>query len=259
MCEKIKNKLNTGFIGKRIISVEQTDSTNSLAKRENEKENGTVFIASRQTNGRGRNGRKWISSNDDGLWMSILLKPMILPQKLSALTLLAGLCVVKVLREKYGADAFVKWPNDIVLSQKKLGGILCESAFEGDSVSYAIVGIGINLFCESFDKEIENIACSLYAECGNRVERETICADILNLFEQMYTEFLKSGINAFLPEYKKYCITLEKEIKVIKNGEEQKAVAKDITPNGELIIETEKGVFPVISGEVCVRGLFGYV
>ncbi len=259
MCEKIKEKLNTEYIGRNLCYVKTTDSTNLLARRESCRSDGTVFIADEQTDGRGRNGKKWISKKADGLWMSILLKPKISPQRLSALTLLAGLCVVKTLREKYDADAFVKWPNDIVLSRKKLGGILCEAAFEKDSVSYAVVGIGINLFCESFDKEIENIACSLHSECGKKADKDTLCADILNTFEPMYTKFLKSGINAFLPEYKKYCITLGKEITVIKNGEEQNAVAEDVNENGELIVKTQKGVFPVLSGEVSVRGIFGYV
>ena len=259
MYEKIKEKIHTKYIGRNIYYVKSTDSTNLLAKRESNLDDGTVFMADEQTQGRGRNGKIWISQNNEGLWMSILLKPDINPEKLSALTLIAGLCVVKTLREKYDADAFIKWPNDIVLSKKKLGGILCEAAFSDGLLSYAVVGIGINLFQESFDDEIENIACSLYGVYDKKVDKQMLCADILNIFEPMYEEFLKNGIDTFLAEYKNYCITLGKEIRVIKDGVEENGVAVDITNSGELIVESQQGESTVFSGEVSVRGLFDYI
>ena len=256
---EILNYLETKELGRNIIFLPETDSTNNLAKRNSEKPNGTLFVAERQTAGRGRNGKEWISPAGGGLWMTLLLKPKLPPNTLSALTLVAGLAVTKALRKLTGGDIYIKWPNDIVFNRKKLCGILCEMSAEVGILNYVICGIGINVGNEKLPEAIENVACSIEAETGKKLLRSVVCAEVLNEFEKEYGRFMEGGIKAVIPEYKTYCITLDKEVVVIENDKKYHARAVDINENGGLVAETADGLRTLYSGEVSVRGLLGYV
>lgn len=256
--EEIIPLLTTERLGRNIVCVHETESTNTLAKKENHMPDGTLFVADIQTAGRGRRGKRWESCSTGGLWMSVLLKPDIAPESLSCLTLAAGLAVCKALRRLTGAEVMIKWPNDIVLEKKKLCGMLCEMSCEVDTVSYAVCGIGINLNTEKFDGEIGKIACSVKGVMGITLSRSTVCAEVLNCFEPLYTEYLSGNLKKIIAEYKKYCITLGKNVTVIKGDRTINAYAADVNEKGELVICNDGREECLSSGEVSVRGIFGY-
>ena len=255
--EKLKNQLETECFGKKIIYFEETDSTNALAKREKDNESGTVFSAGRQTEGRGRSGRVWESGDDNALYMSILLKPDLLPEKISAITLVFGLAVFNAL--KGYADVGIKWPNDIILNNKKVSGIMCEMSGTAEKIDYVVCGVGVNINNNSFSKELGGIATSLKLETGKSYEITEIAAEILNEFELLYNEFIKNGLDNILNQYKDSCITLFKDVRVILNSEEIDAYAVDITPDGALLVKTKEGEKVIQSGEASIRGIIGYV
>ena len=256
---EISNYLRTKKLGKEIVFLPETDSTNNMAKRGSDMADGTLFIADSQSEGRGRSGKTWLSPEGSGLWMSILLKPNLPPNTLATMTLVAGLAVTKALRKITGEKICIKWPNDIVLNNKKLCGILCEMSAEVGRLNYVVCGIGINVRNKSFPDSIGNVACSIRSETGKLLLRSVVCAEILNELEKEYETFLNGGIAPLIPEYKKYCITLGKEVVIIKNDKSYHADAVDINENGELVVQTPNGIETLYSGEVSVRGLLGYV
>lgn len=256
---EIKKNLTTSHIGKNIYYVKTTDSTNNLAKKHISYPCGTVFLSDIQTNGKGRNNRLWVSDDFLGLWFSILLKPQITVEKIAQITLLTGISVVETLNKDFFQDTKIKWPNDIVLSDKKLGGILCESIFYNNELSGVICGIGLNINQHQFPLELNNIATSLKEEYNKDFNKDLILSKILNRFEEYYDIFLKEGFSPLLDLYKSYCITLNKELLLDYNGEKINAKAIDISQDGNLIIKKDDELIEVSSGEVSVRGLFGYV
>lgn len=234
-----------------IYYKEEVTSTNDWAKECSEMESGTVFTALRQTKGKGRRGRNWVS-DENGLWMSILLKPDF--SDVSIITLAAGLSVKKTL----GDTAFIKWPNDIVMSSKKVCGILTEAVADNGRVNYAVCGIGVNLNNKSFDGDISDIATSVYIETGKVADREEILKGITDNFNDYYNLIAMHGFEAIRDEYKKACITLGKDVKIVSATGEYVAYASDIDSSGELIVLKDGEEICVRSGEVSVRGLFGY-
>ena len=254
--EKLKNQLETECIGKEIVFVGETDSTNALAKREKKRQSGTVFVAGKQTEGRGRNGRTWNSDDENALYMSILLKPDLLPEKISSITLVFGLAVFNAL--KGYADVGIKWPNDIILNRKKISGIMCEMSGTEQKIDYVVCGVGVNVNNNAFSKELGGIATSLKLETGKDYEITEIAAEILNEFELLYFEFIKNGLDNILNQYKDACITLFNDVRVIQNSEEMDAYALDITPDGALLVRTKEGEKVIRSGEASIRGIIGY-
>ena len=208
--EGITAGLNTEFIGRRIFIYDETDSTNERAKVSGEAD-GSVFIAEVQNHGKGSRGRGWVSPRGTGIWHSILLKPDISPTEVSQITLVAGLSVCRAI----GMGSKIKWPNDIVIGTKKVCGILTEMSAEVDMVNYVVCGIGINVNTESFDREIEHRATSMYIESGEKQTRNEIIARELNYFEYYYKKFLTGGLGAILDEYKENCITIGRDVTVI--------------------------------------------
>ena len=251
----IKSGLNTEFIGHKLFIYDETDTTNERAKANSDAPEGSVFIAEVQTHGKGSRGRGWVSPRGTGIWHTILLKPDISPLEVSQITLVAGLAVCKAI----GLDAKIKWPNDIVIDGRKVCGILTEMSAEMDMVNYVVCGIGINVNTESFDKEIEHRATSMYIESGVKYRRDEIIARLMNEFEYYYKKFLNDGLNAILDEYKEYCVTIGRNVSVIFKKETVTGTAVDVDENGALVVDTADGIIRVTSGEVSVRGIYGYV
>lgn len=250
---EIKRNLHTELIGREIYFYDETLSTNAAAKDCREAADGAVFVAVNQTGGRGRLGRSWVSG-EDGVWFSLLLKPDILPAEVSLITLVAGLAVSAVID-----GAGIKWPNDIILSGKKVCGILTEMSSEVTSLNYVVCGIGINLNIKEFPAELSDKATSVYIETGKLTPKAQFLASVLESFERYYLIFLEKGFDGCIDEYRKKCITLGKDVSIVRNGESFQAKAVDVSPAGELIIERENGdLEAVFSGEVSVRGLLGY-
>lgn len=253
--KKIKKILTSSVSD--IIYYKKTDSTNARAKMSENKKDFSLFVADCQTNGRGRMGRAWSSEKGKGVFMSILIKNALPSEEISKLTLISGLGVLRALKS-FGIDAKIKWPNDIVASSKKLSGILAE-AFQHDDELYVVVGIGINVLNKAFPEEIKKVATSVLMESGKKVPRAKIIARVTDEIKILYDEFLNSGLDSILKEYKENCITLDKEVKIIASGEEFLATAVDITSSGELLVERNGEEIKVLSGEVSVRGIYEYV
>lgn len=153
----------------------------------------------------------------------------------------------------------IKWPNDIVINGKKICGILTEMSAEINMVNYVVCGIGVNVNTESFDDDIADKATSMFIESGHKYVRNELIAKLLNEFECYYKKFLDGGLSAILDEYKKCCVTLGREVNVIFKNETFRGTAVDVDENGSLAVQTENGIIHVTSGEVSVRGIYGYI
>ncbi len=246
----IVNNLTTEYIGRNIRWFKSLDSTNSEAKRNTDMPDGTLFIADTQTNGRGRLGREWASQEGEGVFMSLLLKPDIKPEEASKVTLIAGIAAVRAI----GIDCGIKWPNDIVIGTKKVCGILTEM-----SMRNIICGIGINVNNQSFDEDLSDKATSMRLESGKEFKREDIIRNFINEFEPLYKQFLEKGIASVMDMYRVLCVTIGRDVTVIYPDRKFDAKAVDVNENGELIVEVNGEKKSVSSGEVSVRGLFGYI
>lgn len=262
--EEIAQYLNTRYIGRDIQYYESIESTNKLAKEiaQNKGTQGTVIISEEQTQGRGRLGRSWTSPKGKGVWMSIVVKPEIDPIDASKITQITAASVYSALSEMK-IETQIKWPNDIILNDKKVCGILTEMSSEMMQINYMVVGIGINvnLDLENIPQDIREKATSLKIETGQEIDRKELIGRILNKFEYFYDLFVKQGdISEAIYICREKSILLGKKIRVIERKQELQREAVDLTENGELIVRDEFGnTSIVISGEVSVRGEHGYV
>lgn len=248
--KRIKKNLSESVFGRNIEYMPVCDSTNELAKRKSDMPHGTVFIADEQTKGKGRLGRSWESEKKSGICMSVLIKDDIPLSDVAQLTLIAGVAVCRAL----GYDTKIKWPNDVVIGSRKVSGILTERS--GDAV---ICGIGINVNTKEFPPELRERATSLFIESGEKHDRDYICALVLNEFELLYNQFKEGGFAEIYGEYFDLCVTLGNDVVAIRDGAEITGFACGISPEGGLIIDTEEGEITVSSGEVSVRGMYGYI
>ncbi|MDD5879581.1 MAG: biotin--[acetyl-CoA-carboxylase] ligase [Clostridiales bacterium] len=258
--QNIYRNLKTKFIGKNVLHFETIDSTNDYAKKiGNELRDGSVIISEEQTKGKGRLGRVWESKAGEGIWMSIILKPNIIPNKAPFITLIAGASIVKALNI-LGVDAKIKWPNDITINNKKLSGILTELSAEIERVNYIVVGIGMNVKDTDFEEELQDKATSLYKENYN-VSRVDIVKEILCQFEKLYLDYIeKDDKKEVLDICRQYSAIINKEIYVIKNDQKELVDCIGINEEGNLIIKNKDGKLEeIMSGEVSIRGVKGYV
>jgi len=258
--DNIFYKLNTNIIGKKIFQFETIDSTNDYAKKiALEELDGTLIISEEQTKGRGRVGRQWYSKSGEGIWMSIILKPDMIPQKAPFITLIAGASIVKALN-KLGVKTFIKWPNDIIINNKKVAGILTELSAEVDKINYIVLGIGINTKTIKFSQEISEIATSLYRE-GYIISRVDIVRAILEEFEKLYLQYInKNSRKEILSICRRYSSIIGKDVYLIKEDEKELVKCLDMNEYGNLIVRTENNIIKeIISGEVSIRGVKGYV
>jgi BirA family biotin operon repressor/biotin-[acetyl-CoA-carboxylase] ligase len=260
--EEIKFLLNSQLI-QEVFVYDTIDSTNTEAKRQASKGafSTALFIAEEQTAGKGRRGKTWISKKGNSLYMSLLLKPIIQPQNAAKLTLVAGLAVNQSIKNITKLDSYIKWPNDIVVNQKKVCGILTEMNSEIDFVNYVVIGIGINVNNESFDEEIGKVATSLKIEGQAIYSRKKILVEIINNFSRLYEAFERTESLKFIEEeYNKNCINVNRNVKVISRDITIIGNAIGINEEGLLLVESKEGdLIEVNAGEVSVRGLYGYV
>lgn len=261
--EEIKSILDTKWIAHDILYFESIDSTNNEIKRRAEAgaKEGLLAIAECQTAGRGRRGRTWESPAGTGIWMSFLLKPDISPEKAPMITLIAAMACAKAVNSVTGLKAGIKWPNDIVINGKKVTGILTEMSAEPDCVSYVVVGIGINANMTVFPEDISATATSIAIESGHKVSRSAVVAGFFRYFERYYEIFIKDGnLSSLRKEYESELVNMNKQVAVITPGGELRRKAVGINDEGELLVEDDdKVVTAVRSGEVSVRGIYGYV
>lgn len=260
---EIKSLMHTDWVAKEVLYFDTIDSTNTKAQELAEKgyPSGTLVVADKQESGKGRRGRSWVSPSGTGIFMTLMIKPDINPNNASMLTLVAALAVAKAITSVTDEEAMIKWPNDIVVNGKKVCGILTEMNAQFDYINHIVVGIGINVHNESFPEEISQMASSLMIEAGGkRFHRAQIIAETMSYFEQYYDTFLKTqDLSALVREYDKLLVNRNKSVRVLDPKEPFDGKAMGITPKGELIVDTWESRKLVSSGEVSVRGIYGYV
>lgn len=255
----LDNILKTKLIGKNIIVLETTGSTNDYLKVLGHKglDHGTVAAAREQTSGKGRLGRKWISEKDANIYFSVLLKPEISPMEVSGITPVAGLAVCKAIREFCNIDCKIKWPNDIIVNNKKLVGILTEMSAEFDAIEFIIIGIGINTDQTKFPDEVKNKATSLFIETGIKPDKNKLLALVLKHLEEELTKSNYKINQLNLESYRKLCATIGRNVTVCKGSKEIQGTALNVNKKGELEVKTkDDSVITVNSGEVIIQGIY---
>ena len=260
---ELKSRMKSRWAGVSLACYREVDSTNDQAKRlaEAGSPHGTLVVADTQTSGKGRRGRSWVSPEGTGIWMSLLMRPEIPPSHASMLTLVMALAVAGGIEAETGLETLIKWPNDIVISGKKVCGILTEMSAELDCIHYVVTGMGINVNMEEFPDELSQKATSLRIEAGRTYSRSAVIASVMEKLEPFYEEFVRYGDLRNLTEpYQSRLANRDKQVCVLAPGGSWEGTALGINEKGELLVKTGDGTIKsVVSGEVSVRGIYGYV
>lgn len=265
MKAKILSHLSPDYPWKdQLTFLRETDSTNDQLKalaRQGAPQ-GTVLIADRQTGGHGRLGRSFHSPEGVGIYMSILLRPQCSPQELMHLTCATAVAMCDAVEAACGFRPGIKWTNDLVSGKRKLGGILTELGLSPKAmVEYAIIGIGINC-CQQpsdFPEEIRGIAGSLAMVSGQETDRSRVAAAMLDALHQM-NESLLTGKEETLRRYRQDCITIGQDISLVRGDQVRHGKAIGVDDTGALVTQFPDGTVEALnSGEVSVRGMYGYV
>lgn len=257
--------IDTEVIGKNIEVHDTIDSTNNRARELaiGDAFEGTLIIAETQQKGRGRLGRDWVSPKGKGIWMSLILRPNIPPQKASGITTVGAVAIRRALNRALDLDIGIKWPNDIIIDGKKVCGILTESHADMDRVHYVVMGIGINanMTLEDFPPEIATTATSLRIAAGHRVNRREVIALIMEEIEKTYNRYIEDGdFGSILEECREHSVTLNRPVQVIGRDDTFEGFAMDFHEDGSLLVKrTDGSIIKVMAGDVSVRGEKGYV
>ena len=257
----IADQIHTKWAGKTVHFARETDSTNLWIKRlaKEGASEGTLALAEFQSAGRGRLGRSWEVPEGTSVMMSILLRPKFEPQYAPTLTLVMGMAVAKAVKN-LGFDVSIKWPNDVVVSHKKICGILTEMGVRDGKIDYAVIGVGINVNIREFPEEMADKATSLYLESGKEFDRSQIPGLVMEAFEEYYEKFAATcDLSGLKEEYESILANYNQPVRVLAK-EPYEGVARGITDGGELLVEKTDGTIVAVSaGEVSVRGLYSYV
>ena len=269
--EELERRLTTRWAGHPLIYSEETGSTNSdiFGFSDRGYPQGTLAVTSKQTTGKGRRGRTWISPPDVNVYMSILLTPDFRPDTAPMLTLVMALAVYRACKDLYGNECVfgIKWPNDIVVSARgedyhKICGILTEMRLEEMEIRDIVIGIGLNVNQTEFPEEIRETAGSLCLALGHPVNRAELTAAVWRHFEEVYKTYLEAqSLEPLRERYECGLVNRGRKVRVLDPAEPFEGTAMGITPFGELIVRTEDGSADrlVGTGEVSVRGVMGYV
>lgn len=255
--KNLQNNLNIQEIQKNLkykhnIEIfDSIDSTNKYLKSKiNEKNYGTIVISNEQTNGYGKNDRQFISNKDIGIYMSILINPNCLIEESLKITILTSVAVLSAIKSVYNLDVKLKWVNDIILNDLKVGGILCESQINlnNNIIDNMIVGIGINVKEFDFPPSLKNIATSIENNTNIKISRNELISEIINFFDLYFIDN-KNYLNL----YKENSYVLGKDITVIQNDRQFFAKAIDIDDNGSLIVQEQEKIIKLISSDISIR------
>lgn len=249
----------------QIHIFDSIDSTNNALKRaaDGGAPHGTIFISDEQTGGRGRQGRSFASPKGVGIYFSLLLRPDCAPTQVGHITAMVAVAVCDAIENATGVRPQIKWTNDLVLGKKKLAGILTEMSVEWESstLQYIVTGIGINCNhrLSDFPEAVQPMATSLMLELEKPVDRNRLCAEMIRSLSRMSGEVL-SGKARWLEQYKQDCITIGSQVRVVRGTDVRTGFATGLDENGGLIVRYDSGETGVVySGEVSVRGMYGYV
>lgn len=266
--KEIERHIKTRWLGKEVFYYEEIDSTNVEAKRRAAEglSHGSIIIADTQSGGRGRRGRSWSSPVGEGIFFSMLLRPKIEPANAPMLTLVKAVAVQRAIFKCTGLRAEIKWPNDIVINGKKVAGILTEMSAGKDGVNYIVIGTGVNVHQTFFSEELTEKATSLNLELKKQEETECVSRirlleEILEQFEACYETYIRTqDLSGLMEEYNKALVNKGRRVRVLDPLGEFEGRALGINERGSLLVEKNEGeIAEISSGEVSVRGIYGYV
>ena len=249
----------------RVQVLDTVGSTNNLCKvlAQQGAPSGTVVLADHQTGGRGRMGRSFFSPPGMGVYLSVILRPETTPQNLLHLTCAFAAAMCDAVERACGLRPEIKWTNDLISGGRKLSGILTELSIEAESghVQYAVLGIGVNC-CQGpgdFPPEVADKAGSLAMALGGPVDRNRLAAEMIRSSEEL-SRTLLSCKTQWMDKYRRDCVTIGKDVEVLRPDKMEKGRALDVDENGGLVVRYADGREETVSsGEVSVRGLYGYV
>ncbi len=239
--EEISHGLGTKIVGKKIYSYETTDSTMDVAHKlaRSGSPDGTVVFSESQTKGRGRMGRHWVSPKGKGIYFSPILRPDVAPAEAPKITLMSAVAVALAIRKVTDLGALIKWPNDIMINDRKACGILTEMSAEVNTVNYIVLGIGINV---NTDREhLPKEATSLKAEAGRSFSRVELTQELLREFERQYIIFRGKGFKMIIEEWKDLSHTLGEEVKIVCQDRKIEGTAIDLDASGALVVRMDNG------------------
>jgi BirA family biotin operon repressor/biotin-[acetyl-CoA-carboxylase] ligase len=239
-----------GIIGRKIFFYEIIDSTNAAAAafaREAEEE-GVVVIADSQSKGRGRLGRSWLSPPSVNIYMSILLKPEMTAKDATLITIMAAVGCTIALRKVTGLDITIKWPNDLMSSEKKLGGILTETRVVRKRIEYAITGIGVNvnMDADALPDIMKGVATSIKMETGKFFSRTDIIREVVNEMDDWYNILREKRYSELLSQWKHLTSTLGRNVQVVLGKETLQGQAESINDEGMLVLRLPSGASRVV-------------
>ncbi len=255
LAAEVKEGLNTKTFGRAVHFHQQLKSTQETAKNLALKgaPEGTVVVAEYQEAGRGRRGRSWFGQPGKGILFSLILRPALPPQKAAVITLMAGVGAARGIQAAYPIRCRLKWPNDLLIGEKKLGGILTEMSSEADQIHYLVLGIGLNanLEAESFPPEISGQATSLLMELGQKVDRVLLFRRVLEELETEYQLLLNQGPSAVIEHWRGLSGTIGKEVEIQNPEGTLRGRTKDVDEEGALLLEQAGGqVLRITTGDV---------
>ena len=255
---EIQIGLDTQIIGKAMKYFPSVDSTNHVAKAlaYHGAEEGTIVVAEEQDSGKGRLDRNFYSPRGKGIWFSVILRPKFLPHDAPKFTLMAAVAVAEAMA-RFNLKAEIKWPNYIMFDGRKLVGILTEITGELARINYMVIGIGINVNMSraDFPEELQDVAASLSEMNGEILSRVEIFRAVLEEFDKLYLEVKAEGFDKVIDRWKKYNVTLGKNVRVISAGDGESFTGKaiDLDEDGALVVETAQGRRTVYAGDVSIR------
>ena len=246
------------IVGRDIRVFETTNSTNDIIEKlaRDGVQEGAVVFAEAQTRGRGRLGRKWLSPPRRGLWFSVLLRPDIRLQAATQLTVAAATALVRAIREQTGLSPEIKWPNDILIRERKVAGVLTELAAELDRVKYLTLGIGVdvNLTASEFPTELRKLATSLKIESGRHVNRIDLAAAILRELDRDYARLCSGRFDAVADEWQRQCLTIGRRVTIHMGPHRFQGHAEALDDDGALLLRTEHGRLErIVGGDVTLE------
>lgn len=252
--EEIKVGLHTAFFGQIIHCLDTTDSTNRYAAALAEKgaADGTIVLAEEQTRGRGRMDRSWHSPTGLGLWLSIILRPELSPAAAPGLSLVTGLALAQTIEEQLQLKATLRWPNDCLLDDKKVAGILIDLTANTERARHVVIGVGINVLQQAgdFPPELRKIAISLSMAASRPVDRVSFLQSFLSGLEREYLRFINEGLAPFIEPYTRRCSLIGCWVEALIGREQVAGKAVGVDSAGALILVDGDKKIVLTTGEV---------
>lgn len=253
---ELRRGLKTKTFGNKIYTFQTIDSTNNCGKvlAGVGATEGVVVIAEEQTAGKGRLGRTWQANAGENLTFSLLLRPRVSPDVLNLLPLYVAVAAAEAIERASNLRIDCKWPNDLLVNNKKIGGILIEGSVKDNLVEHVVIGLGINVNQTQFSGDFNTKATSLRLESREQIDRTKLFREIISTLETRYKEYAKTAFRAIIPLWEKRSTMLGKSILVSQSGNVFSGTVRGLSPEGGLVLETNGSTKVLFAGDVTILG-----